>query len=226
MYSEEDLLPISALSHLVFCERRAALVMLEGLWEDNVFTAEGNLLHEQTHRDSGWSRPGSRLVRGLWICSYKLGLYGRADVIEFPTPDDSRDGFSAANAVKSPWQPLLIEYKRGRLRRETSFEVQLCAQAMCLEEMLGIRVEAGMIYYGKTRRRLEVQLDDDLREKTIGAALRLHQLMASGETPRAVFRPKCRYCSLIDICLPTAMSPKKSVRRYLREAIAGDETIA
>lgn len=226
MYSEDDLLPVSALSHLVFCERRAALVILEGLWEDNVFTAEGTLLHEQTHRDWGESRRAWRLVKGLWICSYRLGLYGRADVIEFATVDDDGDDFPASNAAKSPWQPLLIEYKRGRLRRETSFEIQLCAQAMCLEEMLGNRLETGMIYYGKTRRRLEVRLDNDLREKTVGAALRLHQLVASRETPRAVYRRKCHYCSLIDVCLPTAMSPKKSVRRYLREATAEHETIA
>lgn len=217
MYSEDDLLPISALGQLVFCERRAGLILLEGLWEDNVFTAEGSLLHEQTHHSSAESRESLKIVRGLWLRSFKLGLYGRADLAEFRQPQ-SGAGY---------WQPLLVEYKRGRLRHETSFEVQLCAQAMCLEEMLGIEVKLGTIYYGKTKRRLEIELGAELREKTINAAERLHELVTKGRTPPAVFRGKCRACSMREVCLPTAMSPKKSVRRYLRQATEiEDETLA
>jgi CRISPR-associated exonuclease Cas4 len=208
MYSEDDLLPISALSQLAFCERRAGLILLEGLWEDNVFTAEGSLLHEQSHQSLAESRQNCRVVRGLWLRSFKLGVYGRADVVEF----------QRHQAETGQWQPFLVEYKRGRLRHETSFEVQLCAQAICLEEMLGIEVKSGAIYYGKTRRRLEIEFGKELREKTITMAERLHELVASGRTPAAVFRRKCRACSMREVCLPTAMSPKKSVRRYLRQA--------
>lgn len=212
MYSEEDLLPISALAQLVFCERRAGLILLEGLWEDNVFTAEGSLLHEQAHHSSVESRQGWRVVRGLWLRSFKLGVYGQADVVEF----------RQLRGETGDWQPLLVEYKRGRLRHETSYEVQLCAQAMCLEEMLGIVVSSAAIYYGKTRRRLELELGRELREKTIAAAHRLHQLVAAGKTPPAVFHRKCHNCSMRGVCLPTIMSPKKSVRRYLREVTGAE----
>lgn len=218
MYSEDDLLPISALSQLVFCERRAGLVLLEGLWKDNTFTAEGSLLHEQTHQGSSESREGWRIVRGLWLRSFKLGVYGRADVVEFQRVQEERGTVFPLGGQMGHWQPLLVEYKRGRLRREASFEIQLCAQAMCLEEMMGIQVKSGAIYYGKTRRRLELELGEELRAKTIAVAERLHELVASGKTPPAVFRPKCRTCSMLEVCLPTAMSPKKSVRKYLRQA--------
>lgn len=218
MYCEDDLLPISALAQLVFCERRAGLVLLEGLWEDNVFTAEGSLMHEQTHQGPAESREGWRIVRGLWLRSLKLGLYGRADVIEFLQAGEDREIACPPDGERRQWQPFIVEYKRGRLRHEASFEVQLCAQAMCLEEMLGIRMETGAIYYGKTRRRLELELDEDLRERTVAAAKRLHELVADGRTPSAVYRPRCRACSMLWVCLPMAMSAKKSVRRYLKQA--------
>ncbi len=227
MYSEDELLPLSALSHLVFCERRAGLVLLEGLWEDNVFTAEGALLHERTHQGGLENRQGWQVIRGLWLRSFRLGVYGRADVVEFQRAvPEGRIG-SHAGEVAERWQPVLVEYKRGRLRREVSFEVQLCAQAMCLEEMLGIEVKSGMIYYGETRRRLEIALDSTLRERCIAAAERLHELVASSRTPPAVYRPRCRACSLRGLCLPTAMSPKKSVHRYLHQATeVGHEALA
>lgn len=218
MYSEDDLLPISALSQLVFCERRAGLVLLEGLWQDNVFTAEGGLLHEQVHQGSVEKRDDWRVVRGLWLRSFRLGVYGRADIVEFQRVHKEPKAVFPQCGKMGQWQPLLVEYKRGRLRREASFEIQLCAQAMCLEEMTGIEVRSGMIYYGKTRRRLELELDQELREKTTAAAERLHELVANGRTPPAVYRPKCHTCSMREVCLPTAMSPKKSVRKYLRLA--------
>jgi CRISPR-associated exonuclease Cas4 len=218
MYSEEDLLPISALSQLVFCERRAGLILVEGLWRDNVFTAEGSLLHEHTHLESAENRGNWRTVRGLWLRSFKLGVYGRADVVELYRIQGERGAARPSSEKFGQWQPLLVEHKRGRLRREASFEVQLCAQAMCLEEMLGTEVKSGVIYYDKTRRRLELKLGDELRQKTVAAAERLHELVASGRTPPAVFRQKCRACSMLEVCLPTAMSPKRSVARYLRQA--------
>jgi len=227
MYSEDDLLPISALSHLVFCERRAGLILLEGLWDDNAFTAEGSLLHEQAHKPSAESRDNCRIVKGLWLRSFELGLCGRADVVEFQQVPQERTSTISQEGATSRWQPLLVEYKRGRLRREMSFEVQLCAQAMCLEEMLGMKVTSGAVFYGKSRRRLEIALDQELREETRTAAERLHVLVASGRTPSAVFHRKCRFCSIRDLCLPTAMGPKKSVRRYLRQATEPqDETPA
>lgn len=222
MYSEDDLLPISALPQLVFCERRAGLILLERLWEDNMFTAEGSLLHEQTHQNWVERRGGWQAVRGLWLRSYRLGVYGRADVVEFVSIEKDERTTLLQKTHEASWHPMIVEYKRGHLRREASFEVQLCAQAMCLEEMLGVEVNSGSIYYGRARRRLQVDLNRELREKTIAAAERLHELVASGRTPPAIYRPKCRRCSMLGVCLPTAMSPKKSVHKYLREAIGAE----
>src|SRR3990172_2429435 len=171
-YSEEDLLPVSALSHLVFCERRAALVHLEQVWTENQFTAEGRNLHERVHQADNESRGDLRIVRGLRLRSFRLGLSGVADVVEFhrgPTgiPLDNASGL---------WQPFPVEYKRSTLKHEPGYEVQLCAQALCLEEMLGARIESGAIFYGKSCRRQEVTFTDDLRASTEATALQLHDL--------------------------------------------------
>jgi CRISPR-associated exonuclease Cas4 len=224
LYDEDDLLPVSALQHLLFCERRAALICLEGQWQDNVFTAEGSLLHEQAHRAETECRGNLRIARSVWLKSLSLGLCGRADVIEFQLVENPEPG----KAVHLPgtdglWQPFPVEYKRGRLRREKSFSVQVCAQALCLEEMLGISISSGALYYGKTRRRLEVPLDDTLREETRHAGHRLHELVSAGITPAARPQAKCHSCSMVDVCLPAAMSRKRNVRRYLQEAIACHE---
>jgi len=220
MYSEEELLPISALQHLLFCERRAALVCLEGLWEENVFTAEGSVLHEQTHQAVVESRGDIRIAHGLWLRSLRLGLSGRADVVEFCRLDDARCGSGVClPGLPGCWQPFPVEYKRGRTRSEASFEVQLCAQALCLEEMLRTDVPSGALYYGKTRRRLEIPFDAAIRRQTEDAASRLHRLVSAGATPQARFQPKCRSCSLNTVCLPKAMS--QSVAGYLEHMVTG-----
>lgn len=226
MYGEEELLPISALQHLVFCDRRAALVLLEGVWQDSTLTVEGSVLHEQTYQAETECRGDLRIARGLWLRSAMLGLCGRSDVIEFR---HLAGGHRPRIAIPLPgaeglWQILPVEYKRGRLRSEASFEVQLCAQALCLEEMLGVNVPAGAIYYGKTRRRLEIPLDQSIRDRTAAAAKRLHELIDSGVTPRAQHQAKCRSCSLAEVCLPRAMNPKKDVKRYLQAAVGTLET--
>ena len=225
MYGEEELLSISALQHLLFCERRAALICLEGLWQDNVFTAEGSLLHEQTHQAETECRGSLRIARGLWLRSLRLGLCGRADVIEFQLVDEPQPRIAVPlSDVKGLWRPFPVEYKRGRLRSEESFEVQLCAQSLCLEEMLGIEVPVGALYYGKTRRRLEIPFDKAIRERTESTAHRLHELVSAGVTPTAQPQAKCHSCSLNEVCLPEAMSQRRSVKSYLKKATAPPET--
>jgi CRISPR-associated exonuclease Cas4 len=220
MYAEDELLPISSLQHLLFCERRAALVCLEGLWEDNISTTEGSLLHERTHQPETESRNDLRIARGLWLRSLRLGLYGKADVVEFRIldADDKNQGIALTGELGF-WSPYPVEYKRGRLRSEASFEIQLCAQGLCLEEMLGIKVASGALYYGKTRRRMEINFDKALRERTESAALRIHEIFDSRITPDASPRPKCRFCSLNSLCLPKISRGRKSIRRYLKHTI-------
>lgn len=226
MYDEDELLPISALQHLIFCERRAAFILLEGLWQDNIFTAEGSILHEQVHQAETECRRDLRIVRGLWLRSLRLGLCGRSDVVEFQRVEDSNEPGIVVSVpdTEGLWQPFPVEYKRGRLRSEASFEVQLCAQALCLEEMLNINVPAGAIYYGRTRRRLEIPFGQTTRDKTEAAARRLHALASTGITPGAQYQAKCRSCSLLDICLPKVMNPRSDVKRYLKGAVAPPET--
>ncbi|MCX5999795.1 MAG: CRISPR-associated protein Cas4 [Chloroflexi bacterium] len=221
MYDEDELLPISGLQHLLFCERRAALVHLEGSWNENAATAEGAILHEQAHEAGTEGRGDIRIARGLRLRSLTMGLTGMADVVEFRRlPDGGLSGGIRLDGSDGLWQPFLVEYKRGTLRHEEGYEIQLCAQAMCLEEMLKVEIRCGSIFYGKTRRRLEIAFDADLRHRTEEAAARLHELVGAGVTPKAVYSPKCQQCSLFDLCLPAALGRKRDIHRYLASALA------
>jgi CRISPR-associated exonuclease Cas4 len=197
-YTEDQLLPLSALQHFLFCERQCALIHIEQVWADNLFTAEGNLLHERTHEGPDESRPGVRITRGMPVRSFELGLSGQCDVVEFHSNRDV----------------LPIEYKRGKPKAHAADEVQLCAQALCLEEMLGIQIERGMLYYGKRRRRTDVVFHLALRELTRDTAQRLQVLVDSRETPTAQREKKCESCSLLEICMPNAMRFRRTVASW------------
>lgn len=217
MYNEDDLLSISALSDITFCERRTALHYIEGIWEDNVFTAEGTILHGKVDDKSDTSVRGDiRIARSVWVRSLTLGLIGKADVVEYHKVEI---GGIKLEGVSGFWIPFPVEYKRGRLRYEQSFEVQLCAQALCLEEMLGATIPAGAIFYAKTRRRNDVVLSDALRGMTKDTALRLHEFIKAGKTPLPVYSPKCDSCSLVDACLPKTCGKRTTVDDYLKEII-------
>ena len=213
MYSEDDLLPLSALQHLLFCERQCAFIHIEQMWAENLFTAEGRIMHERVDSGRGESRGNVRLALGLPLRSLRLGLTGKADVVEFHREE--------GEAGASLWRPFPVEHKRGRPKKEAWDEVQLCAQAMCLEEMLGVEVSKGALFYGKTRRRVDVAFDADLRRETEETALKLHDLVASGRTPPPVCTPGCERCSFLESCLPHTLDRPKSVRNYLK-ALIGD----
>ena len=202
-YTEDDLLPLSALQHLVFCERQCALIHIEQAWDENRFTAEGRVMHERVHEAGEESRGEVKTARDLSLRSLRLGLVGKADVVEF---------HREAGGI---WRPFPVEHKRGKPKPDESDMVQLCAQALCLEEMLGVRVDSGAIFYGRTRRRMEVDFDGPLRRKTEKAAARLHELIESGVTPKPDYTKKCRNCSLVDLCLPQAIRKRVSVAAYL-----------
>lgn len=206
-FDEDRLLPISALQHLLFCERQCALIHIEGLWAENRLTAEGRQLHERAHEAPGETRAGVRIARALDLRSLRLGLIGKSDVVEF----------RPANGTLVPFP---VEYKRGKPKAHDADRVQLCAQALCLEEMLGVGVTAGALYYGTTRRRLDVTFDANLRELTVTTAERLHSLIGDGRTPRAIREPKCDQCSLIDICLPDSTGERHLATTYLSRALA------
>ncbi|MGD9518250.1 MAG: CRISPR-associated protein Cas4 [Armatimonadota bacterium] len=222
MFDEEDLLPISGLRHLAFCERRCALMHVEGLWADNRLTAEGQLLHERSHLPELESRGDLRIARALRLHSLRLGLSGAADVVEFHrcAPDAPDRECVALDGVSGLWRPFPVEYKRGHPYPDASDEVQLCAQALCLEEMLGVEVPAGALFYGEPHRRQEVSFTPDLRGRTEALAARLHALVAGGHTPPARYEKRCRSCSLLDLCLPKTAGSARSARLYLDRALA------
>ncbi|HHB77578.1 MAG TPA: CRISPR-associated protein Cas4, partial [Desulfobulbus sp.] len=183
MYSEDDLVMISALQHLLFCPRQCALIHIEQLWQENRLTAEGRILHERVHNAGSESRRKVRVEFDMPIRSRELGVIGRADVVEFHLQDDGR------------WQPYPVEYKRGRPKKDDSDRVQLCTQALCLEEMLHQDVPAGALYYGRKKRRHEVLFDDRLRQITRETAATLHELLAKGRTPAPRYSRRCDRCS-------------------------------
>ena len=229
MYSEDDLLPVSALQHLAFCERQWGLIHLEGIWEENRLTVEGRQLHERVDSAETESRGDVRIARGLRLRSLRLGLTGRADVVEFhrwagPAVTPAAEGRGPLPAITLAgvpgwWQPRPVEYKRGRPKKDRCDEVQLCAQALCLEEMLEVAIPSGAFFYGRPRRRHEVSFDRSLRDETERLATRLHQLAEAGETPRASYEKKCNNCSLRSYCLPKATGTRRSARAYLTKAL-------
>lgn len=227
VYDENNLLPISALQHLLFCERQCALIHVERLWAENRFTAEGNRLHEKAHAGKPETRGGVRIIRGLPLHSFTLGLVGQADVVECEPPASQRLTArtlaevlrNAGDDERKLWRVTPVEYKRGKPKQNDCDRVQLCAQAICLEEMLGITIAAGEVFYGEKRRRVSVEFNSDLRDKTAQAARRLHEIVDGRITPPAVREKKCETCSLFHLCLPEATSHKKSARKYLERML-------
>jgi CRISPR-associated exonuclease Cas4 len=190
----DDLLPLSGLQHLVFCERQFALIHVEGLWAENPLTISGRQLHERADLPGHSLGAAVRVARALPLCSDRLGLAGKADVVEFHREAD-------VDAVIL-WRPFPVEYKRGRPKPGGADEVQLCAQAICLEEMLGLEVPRGALFYGTTRRRKEVEFTPALRARVEAAARRCHELFDARITPRVARHKGCDRCSLLETCLP------------------------
>lgn len=213
MFTEDDLLPISALQHVIYCDRQAALIHVERMWSENEHTVEGRHLHERAHEAGVESRGDLRIVRALPVRSLVAGLSGVTDIVEF-----RRDPMGASLPGRSGrWRPFPVEYKKGKPKRHRADEVQLCAQGLCLEEMFQTAVREGALFYGKTKRRSAVTFDDELRLLTAATAARFREIVALRLTPPAKWGPKCRRCSLIDDCRPRAA--EKSARRYLAALI-------
>ena len=206
-YTEDDLIQLSSLQHYVFCPRQCALIHIEQIWDENRLTAEGRIMHERVHEADRESRGKVRIEYGVPVRSLRLGLIGKADVVEFHQLPGDR------------WQPFPVEYKRGKPKPDDCDRVQLCAQAMCLEEMLAVEVPSGALFYGKIRRRQDVVFDESLRRKAEETAQKARALIESGKTPPPVFGKRCKSCSLVAECLPKTIEKKPSVGRYLSKVV-------
>ncbi|MCD8322179.1 MAG: CRISPR-associated protein Cas4 [Oscillospiraceae bacterium] len=212
-YHEDDYLQLSGLQHFAFCRRQWALIHVENQWAENFRTTDGKLMHTNAHNKGFHESRGDMLIlRGLAIHSAELGISGECDVVEFHrvsngVPLAGREGL---------WQPFPVEYKRGRPGAHTHADsLQLCAQALCLEEMLCCPVPQGALYYGETRHREPVELDEPLREEVKAMLTEMHQLYRRGATPKVKPSKSCSACSLQELCLPRLMRVK-SASGYLR----------
>lgn len=201
---EDALVPLSALQHFLFCPRQCALIHVEQLWAEDGATAEGRLLHEKADAGRPERRPGVTVARGVALRSLALGVSGKADVVEF----------------RENGRPFPVEYKRGKPKSHRADEVQLCAQAVCLEEAFGAPVPEGALFYGETRRRQPVIFDAGLRALTAETAAATRTMIASGNTPSPIKTAGCRRCSLLTLCEPDRLEKPPSVARWLARQIA------
>jgi len=217
MFTEDQFLPLSALQHLLFCPRQTALIHLEQAWAENRFTAEGKVLHKRAHDGPDESRPGVRITRSLAVSSAILGLSGQCDIVEF------HQGSVGVPPATNP-QVIPIEYKRGKPKSHQADEVQLCAQALCLEEMLHLSIPHGFLFYGQRKRRSTVPFDASLRQLTTETAQALHALIDSRATPPALYEPqKCDCCSLIHHCQPKSFRLKRGAASWFQAQIANNQ---
>jgi CRISPR-associated exonuclease Cas4 len=211
--AEEDLIPLSALQHYLFCQRQCALIHVEQLWSENRLTAEGRLLHETTATPRVEQRRGMHTVMAMPIASRRLGVAGIADLVEMREDEIGDEA--------DRWRPFPVEYKRGRPKVHRADEVQLCAQAMALEEMLGVDIAQGALFYGTPRRRTPVAFDAELRRLTTNVAAAARAQIAAGVTPPAVYdKRKCSACSLFDLCRPRQIGRSRSAAAWLEGCLA------
>jgi len=215
-YAEDELLSLSGIQHFRFCKRQWALIHIERQWEDNLRTTEGHFLHERVDDPFLRESRGDVVIsRAFPLVSYRLGLYGVADVIEYVR---SVTGVSLPG-YDGLWEMHPVEYKRGKPKIDERDEVQLCAQAMCLEEMFDVRISTADFYYNEIRRRIHLKITEELRDLVFSLADEMHDLFNMGVTPQAERSQNCKYCSLVDVCVPKLTKKSVSVRKYVTKHV-------
>ena len=217
-YNEEDFLILSGLQHFKFCRRRWALIHIENQWAENFRTVDGSLLHKNAHDKSFTESRGDIVItRGVNIFSRILGVSGECDVVEFRRDD----GGIPLQGRSGLWQPYPIEYKRGKPNSQSGDELQLCAQAMCLEEMLCCDIAEGALFYGEIRQRVKVQFSPELRGNVREHLSQMHDLYKRGHTPKVKPTKSCNACSMKELCLPVLMKTR-SVKEYISLSLEND----
>jgi CRISPR-associated exonuclease Cas4 len=222
------MIPLSALNHFLYCPRRAALIHVEGIFEENRHTVLGELAHEHADLPGYEAARGVTLLRALPVFSERLGLNGKCDIVEVQfvgdevtSPTHSDSAFAIPHSALAPAPPHVgsysslapVEYKKGKRRAFANDDAQLCAQALCLEEMFGVSIPRGAVFHAASKRRRDVEFSAGLRKLTEDAVGALHRLVASGSVPAAVFKPACEECSLFEICLPKATGEDSRAQR-------------
>ncbi|MDE6408663.1 MAG: CRISPR-associated protein Cas4 [Muribaculaceae bacterium] len=223
-YDEEEMLQLAGIQHYMFCPRQWALIHIEQVWEENYLTTEGSLLHQNV--DNPFMRETGHTdvltLRGLRISSSQLGISGIADALEIHPYDDAPKG--KADILKNKrYEALPVEYKRGKPKINDCDRMQVAAQCVLLEEMLGIPIHRGAIFYWETRHREYVNVDQEMKGRVVKICAEMHEIFQSRRMPIAVKRRECRSCSLYDQCLPSLQG--KSVKKYLKDSIDNLELI-
>ncbi len=214
-YSEDDYLILSGIQHFSFCRRQWALIHIENLWADNLRTIEGEFMHKNAHDNSYIeSRGDVYILRGVSIHSASLGISGQCDVLEYHKSEvgitlHGKDGL---------WQPYPIEYKKGEPKDVPADRLQLCAQAMCLEEMLCCDINSGALFYGEIRRRETVEFSVELRNTVRDHISEMHEYVKRGYTPKVKPTKSCNACSLKELCLPK-MLKQTSAKKYISDML-------
>ncbi|WP_434509742.1 CRISPR-associated protein Cas4 [Desulfitobacterium sp. AusDCA] len=219
-YDEEDFLLLSGIQHFVFCKRQWALIHIEQQWQENLRTVEGEILHERTHDSNVKEKRGDLIIsRGMGVFSRTMGITGACDVVEF---HKSRGGVTLYGR-EGTYRPVPVEYKRGKPKQDNADVLQLCAQAMCLEEMLLCTIPEGFLYYGEPKRRTKVILDEEIREQVRAMCREMHELYEKRYTPKVRTTRGCKVCSLNELCLPK-LCKNPSALAYMKKAVAELET--
>lgn len=220
-YNEDEFLNLAGIQHFAFCRRQWALIHIEQQWQENISTAEGNIFHENAHSGLIREMRGNTIItRGMPVFSRTLGINGVCDVVEFRRNKNGINIFGE----EGKWLPVPVEYKKGSPKEDDCDELQLLAQAVCLEEMLVCEIEKGYLYYGNTRHRTEVIFTDALRDRLFELTEEMHRYYERKRTPQIKKNKKCRSCSLNKICLPD-MTKYRSARQFIDSRIeeAGNE---
>lgn len=217
-YSDEELLPISALQHLAFCERQCALIHVEREWEENQHTAEGKILHERVDEGYKEYRRGTKQFSGVFVRSIELGIYGRLDVLELTKIAEAPDT-CAFLGIKGHWAMAPVEFKRGKPKLHAADRVQLCAQVLCLEEMTASTIHEAHLFYGLVRRRTSVAMDENLRRDTLALIRRLREIIDQDLLPAPVYARHCHSCSLMALCQPRLVNGSRT-REYRKALFA------
>lgn len=219
MYAEEDYLMLSGIQHFAFCRRQWAMIHIEQQWADNFRTTAGELMHKKAHDEGSVEKRGDLLiVRGLRISSHELGMSGQCDVVEFHRNENG----VALFGYNGKWNPVPVEYKHGVPKENKADELQLCAQAMCLEEMFQTKIPDGYLFYGENRKRTYVELSDDLRQEVKRMSTEMHDLFRKGYTPNVKPDKRCKACSLENLCVPK-LQKTMPVRKYIEQNIRSDD---
>ena len=215
MYAEEDYIMLSGIQHFAFSRRQWALIHIEQQWEENYKTTAGELMHKKAHEEGSFEKRGDLLVtRGLRIASHELGFSGQCDVVEF---HQDKNGITVFG-YDGKWSLIPVEYKHGRPKEHNADELQICAQAICLEEMFQTSIDEGFLYYGENRRRSKVIFGADLRNEVKNISNEMHELFHKGYTPKVKPSKQCKACSLENLCVPKLQKIVK-VSTYIEQSI-------